>query len=128
MRTICKKERRSESAPLFKELKFLTLENLYAYSVQVFMYKFHRRVLPVIFNDFFMYNHQFHGYLTRQLHQLHVPKRKSEHRSRMIRFTGVQLSNHFDHCLSLDCSLATYKRHLKAHILHSYDDILKIVS
>ena len=112
----------------FKELKFLTLQQLYAYSVQIFMYKFHRRILPVIFNDFFMYNHQVHGHFTRQLHQLHVPKRKSDQRSKLIRFTGVHLSNYFDRHASLDNALPTYKKHLKTHILQSHDDVLNCLN
>ena len=126
VRVICKKERKAETGPLFNELKFLTLKQLYLYSVQIFMYKFHHSRLPSIFNDFFKYNHQIHGYRTRQLHQLHVPKRKTKHRAKMIRFTGVQVSNYFDRVLSVDCSIPTYKKHIKTYILLSIDNVLKI--
>ena len=110
VRIICKVKNRAESSPLFKDLKFLTLKQLYVYSVQMFMYKYHHSLLPIIFDDFFIYNCNIHDHYTRQMHYLHVPKRTSNHRAKQIKVMGVQINNLFEGHVNHICSLPVYKK------------------
>ena len=49
LRLISGSNRRAHTAPLFENLEILTLRKLYVYSIQIFMYKFHHKLLPRIF-------------------------------------------------------------------------------
>ena len=119
VRVICQQDKFARTTPLFKQLRFLNLSELYVYSVLLFVYKYHHLTLPNIFLDFYEYNSAYHGYGTRQINHLHVPKADSTLRSSMIRVTGVQLSNLFKNRVNYECSLLTYKRLVKAYILNN---------
>ena len=38
---------------LFQQLSILSIKNLYVYSVQIFLYKYYRQSIPIIFSGFF---------------------------------------------------------------------------
>ena len=46
----------ASASPLYHFLKIKTIQELYIYSVQLFVFKFHNNMLPDIFNSFFIYN------------------------------------------------------------------------
>ena len=117
IRIITNSVKYSHTDPLFSRLKMMKLSQLYMYSVQQFMYKYHHSLLPDIFQDFFTANENIHGYDTRQRHQYHTVRVLSNLTSRKIRYTGVKLHNYFRETLDYNCTLNCYKRRLRCHIM-----------
>jgi hypothetical protein len=113
----------SHTAPIFNKLGLLDLHRLYLYSVQLFVYKYHHELLPCIFTDYFTINSSVHEHNTRQRNKFHVPITRSAFRARSLRWTAVKLHNYFFDHIDLNVSYATYKSHLRKHIL-STDNII----
>ena len=74
IRTIMSADRRAHTAPLFHELKILRFEKIFIYCVQLFMYQFHHKCLPEIFQSFYQFNHEIHTRSTTSRDLLHVPR------------------------------------------------------
>ena len=111
IRLVCGESRYAHSQPLFKRLNLLTFKELYIYSIQIFMYKFHNNQLPDIFLNFFCYNRQVHSHNTRQHELLHIPQSPS-----IIRAKGMSISNYLARKIDMNCTLVTYKYRLKNYI------------
>ena len=105
--------------PIFKELNLLKINEIYVYSLQLILYKYHHTLLPDIFSGFFVSNDEIHHHHTRQAHLLHVPIMKSRQAFSSIRKTGVKSYNYYSGILNLDVSIVTYKYHLKKHIIEN---------
>ena len=118
IRTIVGAKRFDHTQPIFKKLNILNLSEIYLYFVQLFMYKYHHRILPNVFDDFFVSNASIHNHFTRQRYHFHVPL-QSTLLSRTVRVTGVTLYNHFDNVLSMSVSYDSYKLTLKRYILNN---------
>ena len=103
--------------PIFAELKILRISEIYVYSLQLLLYKYHHMLLPGIFADIFVSNDSIHGYNTRQAHLLHVPIFRSQPAFSSIRKTGVKSYNYFRGIIDLNVSIITYKYHLKSFSL-----------
>ena len=125
VRTIVGARKYAHTAPLFRELKLLNIKEIYIYCVQLFMYKYHHSILPLIFSDFYVRNNSIHEHHTRQQNLLHVPLIFTKPLSKTIRVSGVTLYNHFSNSLCLKVSYVTYKGILKRHIID--DDIINLV-
>ena len=117
LRLLASKPKSCHTDPLFKQMKLLTLPQLYTYSINLFMFKFHFKMLPNVFNDMFVYNQLIHDYQTRQYDLLHVPCSKSVVLSKSIRIKGVYCWNSIYKCISTDSSFVCFKRKLKAHLM-----------
>ena len=115
LRLISGSNRRAHTTPLFENLEILTLRKLYVYSIQVFMYKFHHKLLPRIFLDYFVTNYDAHDYNTRQRGCLHA----THNRSHSIRYVGVKISNHFMSLLEMNMYYLLYKNNLRYLVLTS---------
>ena len=117
LRLISGSNRRAHTAPLFENLEILTLRKLYmyVYSIQLFMYKFHHKLLLRIFLDYFVTNYDVHDYDTRQRGCLHA----THNRSHSIRYVGVKISNHFMSLLEMNMYYLLYKTNLRYLVLTS---------
>ena len=67
IRIVCGAQKFDHTYPLFQPSKILSLRNLYAYSTQLFLYKYYRQSLPNIFSGFFTINKTVHNHYTRQI-------------------------------------------------------------
>ena len=125
IRTICNKGRRESAQPLMKDLKILSLTELHIYSVQLFVYKFHKGMLPDSFSTFYTYNYDIHGHQTQLSYSLHVPvTSRSRYRSKIIRILGVRIYNYFTKYVDCDCTITTYKIRLKKFMLSNDTTVL----
>ena len=77
----------------FRELKILKLDEIYKYSILIFMFKYYKCMLPKVFDEFYQLNETVHQYQTRQTNLLHVPLAKSCQKSSSIRCMGVKIWN-----------------------------------
>ena len=117
IRIICGAQRFDHTYPLFQLSKILPLRNLYVYSAQLFLYKYHRQSLPNIFSGFFTINETIHNHYTRQIEHFHTHLAKSSQTARTLRCTGVKINNYFMNRLNYNCSDGVYKQKLKEHVL-----------
>ena len=125
VRTIVGARKFDHSTPIFKKLKLLNLNEIYIYCVQLFMYKYHHRILPPVFHDLFVSNNTVHSHFTRQQSHFHVPLALTTIMSKTIRITGVTLYNHFESLLSMDMTYDSYKYNLRTFIRdHDISNIL----
>ena len=124
VRVVASAEWLAHTDPIFSSLQLFKLKEIHAYTVQLFMFKFHHDKLPSIFNSFFIRNECIHGYKTRQNFLLHPPESKSQITSNIIRMTGYKLYNYFIDRVKMDCSYPTYKKKIKMHIIEN--DVMSI--
>ena len=117
IRIVCGAQRFDHTYPLFQLSKILPLINLYVYSAQLFLYKYHRQSLSNIFSGFFTINETIHNHYTRQIEHFHTHLAKSSQTARTLRCTGVKINNYFMNRLNYNCSDGVYKQKLKEHIL-----------
>ena len=110
---------RSHTAPLFIQLKTLTLYDLYKYQLGIFLYKFHHSLLPSAFDDFYSYNTSYHTYETRSKEFLHHPYSRTSLNASQIRSTGVYFWNSLSPGIKSSPSLTVFKRRLKEFLLSS---------
>ena len=120
IRIIAGAKRLEHSRPLFKELKLLNLRELYIYCVQLFMFKYHRDLLPPVFENIFTKNESVHQHYTRQHDLLHVPISRSTTVSKTIRINGVKIYNYLFDKIPTEVTYDHYKRNLKIYI-HQQD-------
>ena len=114
IRMVAGDKKLDHTLPLFHSLNLLQINEIYVYCVQLFMYKYHHDCLPNVFYDFYVRNNSVHDHQTRQ------PLIRTQPLSKTIRVTGVVLYNHFFNLIGLGTSYATYKTHLRKHIIN-YD-------
>ena len=65
------------TGPFFKELGFLKIGEINKYLFGKFMYRWYNSQVPLLFLDMFQYVRNIHGYGTRQIDQLYIPKVKT---------------------------------------------------
>ena len=103
---------RSESKPLFKEIKILPVPELYKYGVLLFMFRFVKGSLPEIFSDIFQINFEIVGRRTRQIYNLYIPKCRTTLNKNTIKFQGVQEWNAIQGIIDHVCSYLHFKTSL----------------
>ena len=119
VRVLVGAERNSHTDPIFRKLRLLKLCQIYLYSVQLFMFKYHHQTLPDIFNDFFIRNSSFHDYNTRSQNLLRLHKPQSAKSERIIRVMGARSYNYFDCRINIDCSYLSYKVALRICLINN---------
>ena len=124
IRIISGSARAAHTAPLFQELKILTIPKLLVYSTQLFM--FHYGELPTIFKGFYTHKRNIHPHCTRQQELYHPLLVHSLQAQRTTRIAGVSFYNYFSSKISIHCSLMVYKRNLKKYIIeHDVSSLCK---
>ena len=119
VRLVIGAKRNAHTDPIFKKLKLLKLRQIYIYSVQQFVYKYHHGLLPRIFDDFYSTNSSFHYHHTRSQNLYRPPLVRTSRAARTIRSVGVRTQTYFSTRLSMNCSLLTYKAALKRYIIEN---------
>ena len=128
VRVISNKTKRDDADPLFKELKILTFRELYAFNVQITMYKYYHGDLPKIFEPFFTFNRQLHQYETKSKHNLHTAIGRTNQLSSSIRVLGARSFNYFKDLIDITIHISTYKILLKSTIIDSGIEFLDVTA
>lgn len=68
IRLISFETRLAHTAPLFKKISLMNLENVYILNIMLFMFKFKNGDLPAISGDMFSLNSDIHGHFTPLYH------------------------------------------------------------
>ena len=119
VRMISGAKRLDHTDSLFKELRILRITEVFAYSIQLVIFKYHHGLLPDIFRHFFTFNSTIHNYNTRQVECMHVPLMKSKQATLTVRSVGVRSYNHFNGLIDINCLELSYKYNLKTYILEN---------
>ena len=121
IRIICHANPRSQSEPLFKELKLLNVWQINEFLNGQFMYKCYHNLLPSVFDTYFIRTRDIHKYGTRQATAyFDIPKVKTEYRKTSIQFRGPFIWNKIiKNKISPNISIHTFKSKLKHLILNN---------
>ena len=117
VRIISNSHHLAHTDPLFCKYTILKLKKIYYYTVSLFMYKYINNMLPDVFNDLFIRNSDCHNYQTRQGNTLYVSRFKTLHMSKTLRIVGVKIWNNITKSINVNCSISTFKYHIKKHIM-----------
>ena len=85
------------------------------------MYKFHHRLLPSAFDNFFTPIDRIHNYKSRlaSKQSYYLPKARTNYGLFNIRFQGTKIWNSMDENIKL-FSFSKFKNKLESDILHKY--------
>ena len=85
----------------------------------LFMFKLQHLLVPAIFNTMFILNNEIHDYFTRQCCDYHLPKWRLEVRRRSICVQGPLIWNELANKFAIDCTIPTFKFHVKRYLLEN---------
>ena len=108
---------KTHTKPLFIEMKILPINQVYLYSIIMFMFKLDSGQLPEVFNKLFIKNLNIHQYETRQSTLLHVQKARITLYQKSLKYTGVSAWNFVKNKLNVNCSFYLFKQNLKSFLL-----------
>ena len=120
IRLMCSLRKYDSTSIYFKELKIMRLDDLYNYSVNIFMYKLFNGDLPPLFNDYFTKNQSHHNHSTRHGGLLRPPLIKTVLANNFIKKQGVSIWNYTIQNISWTGLIGSFKSNLKKHILDLY--------
>ena len=109
----------AHTAPLYKEINLLKLDEIYQYMTLLFMYKYHNKMLPKAFNDMFILNSSIHSYGTRQLHHYNLPYCRTNLTKQTIKFTGPAIWNSLPDSFHRIPMFNSFKMSVKRFILNN---------
>jgi len=121
LRCITNSKFNSHTEPLFKSTELLKLNDLYTLEVSKIMYKYQSKRLPETFNNLYSYNHQVHpGTITRQSHQLHIPKPKNNFVKSQPKYNYPAIWNNIKQDTQNQPTTKAFTKHLKSYIISNY--------
>ncbi len=106
------------SAPLFKQLKILSIFDINVYQICIFMFNctVNADSFPIVFHNIFMTNSSFHSYPTRQSKNIHCHFSRTTLVQFSIKFRGPTIWNYKPSIITNCSSISLLKSRLK-HIL-----------
>ena len=109
------------SSPLFKQTTILKLFDLVNFHVSIFMFKFYNKLLPAVFDNFFVPTSKVHNYNTRltSSNAYSLPRVRTNYGKFNIRFSGAKIWNSLEPDLKL-LSIGAFKARLKSNFISRY--------
>ena len=120
VRNITLSDFRDHSAPLFKDLKFLRVTDIYLLNLGIFMYKHSMGILPKIFLSYFTKRHDYHNYMTRNIDDYQLIKNNTKFSSKGVRSAGPDHWNKLNSDVKKSKTLNTFKIKLKETTIMTY--------
>ena len=110
------------SSPLFKKLNIIKLSDLIKYHISIFMFKFHNRLLPSVFNSYFTSVENIHSYNTRATAKkcYYLPKARTNYGLFSVRYQGPKIWNMIEQQIKLSSSIHQFKQKLKIEFFSTY--------
>jgi hypothetical protein len=109
---------RHPSDPLFREMRLLKVSQIYTFFSLLFIFKYLSKMLPDIFDDFFVQNKSIARRSTRQDCLMFVPNFRTTFYGRTLKVFGVRIWNEKCANSNRKCSIHTYKKKLKLQIMN----------
>ena len=111
----------AHTSALFYNLNILNIFDLYKFQLAIFMYQYHKNVLPNVFKNYFTSNAVIHNYQTRSRFNLHIELSKTNIRYFSVRLAGPRLWNEIDLVTRASVSIHSFKRAYKSKYLMMFD-------
>ena len=121
VRAISFQPRLSHTLPIFKDLKLLTLSEIFELRLLTFVYDSVNKTSPSCFHNFFLFSSSVHQYSTRQASQgdLFLFRKNSlRYGLRSIQYLGTKLWNSLPMELRNTPSKISFKKQLKIYLLN----------
>ena len=119
IRTITNSSYLAHTHKLFLKLKILKISDLHTFQTALFMFSYHRNLLPNIFNNYFISNRNVNKYLTRNADKLYIPFYTHSISRRVISYNGPIVWNNVPSELKMCPSLQSFRKKYKSHLLNS---------
>ena len=116
LRLVTFSEPRTPSAPLFKKLKVLNIEQICSYQTGIFMYKYCKDLLPQVFDNMFSFNNSIHSHFTRQSDLLHHFPIKTNVARFSVMYHGSTIWNSIPQYLK-ELNFLTFKKQYRYFLL-----------
>ena len=125
IRIICSMKPYSHTEGLYRELGLLEVTEIYHFLVGQFMLRYHHKMLPKIFDEYFIKHSAIHQYSTRQSDLYLLPGYKKDIGRRSISFVGVKIWEAIILAkIDLDTSQPVFKRNLRRCLLQGIINII----
>ena len=125
------------SEPLYKKLEILKIHDIYELSISNFIFSTLTFDSPVIFDEWFKYDHEVHDHTTRSSaniisenyfevgyvqpsYTLHTKGANNDYGRKMIQVSGPPIWNRIPESIQNAGSIFTFKKHLKIHMFEQY--------
>ena len=108
----------AHTSDYFANNKLLNMQQIYQYSIGIFMFKYCNDELPNLFANMFQKNSGIHTHNTRQQNHFHLPKFKNNMLKNSVRYQGVTLWNGLSDQLRESKSLNSFKFNFKKPLLN----------
>jgi hypothetical protein len=95
IRIICNTHFLAHTEPLFLKCKVLTIYKVNMYCTGIFMFKYHKKLLPDIFTNMFMKQTDLHSHNTRFCNNYTIPINRTNKKQNSISYYGVHFWNNF---------------------------------
>ena len=118
IRAICYLSKFESTQTHFDSLGILRINDLRFYTSSVFMYKFHHKLLPPVFDNYFSSNSQIHNYNTRQENLYHTPQYNSATSKAFIKYFGVIVWKKVNTFIDVTLKLSSFKQKLKTYLIN----------
>lgn len=120
VRATSKDRSRDHTSPLFKSLKLLKLSDINSLQIAMFMFRYHHKLLPALFNDYFLFNADVHSHYTRASDALHLPAVRTNLRKKSIVYIGPHIWNQINVFIRNKSSVISFKFHYKKFLISHY--------
>jgi hypothetical protein len=119
VRNVCRGFYNQATAPLFKKLKILKLDDIFSQSLCKFMYSFTKGILPSSLQFLFIANTDVHNHNTRRRNDPHVTASQNSAMSRTFIHQGpkvwLDLPQQIKNCASSKSFIYNAKKFLVSH-------------
>jgi len=119
IRVISNSRWNAHTAPLFKNLKILTILELNKLQIACFMYRVNRNLVPSFFVDMFCLNSNVHSHSTRQANNYHIRLCRTTLFKNTLRNTGAVIWNSLDANIRTVPTLSAFRNHYKSLLLNN---------
>ena len=104
---------RSPTEILFKESDILKIDEVFKYSMGIFMFKFYHHKLPALFTKMFKNITDVHKHRTRSTSNLFMPTCTTTRMQKSLRYCGPKIWNYIVKHSDIKCSIGTFKKRMK---------------
>lgn len=102
---------------IFKEYNILKLVDITKYQIGLFMYRYHYRLLPALFDEYFLKGDAVHSHDTRASHKYRTPGARTRMRQFSIKYSGPPLWESLPPDLRNILVMAHFKTELRQYLL-----------
>jgi len=106
---------RTHTKELFHTYNILPVENLYKYTIALFIYKLHHNILPD-FGFNLIYMSDIHNYITRNCNCIQIPRFHTEFGKRSFNYSAIIMWNEIVSVINCNSTIGSFKNSLRKYL------------